>query len=377
MKVSVRSFRVGLHNGILVLLVLALAACAPAKQARKRYFWPPGFENPKIEYINFYQSDRDIHRGEGHWLENAVFGKEAPKLQFVRPSAIAVAKAPGDKRVFVADQGLSQVEVWDFGKQQIRRLQTALEKDFGFILPSGLATDVEGKVYVADSLKKEIDVFGKDETLMQRIADPHLERPTGIAIDNQRKRIYVVDTKAHLINVLSLDGRWLSSIGKRGAGPGEFNFPLDLDLDAKGNLYVLDSMNARVQVLSPEGKFIRQFGERGTEIGSFQIPKGIAVSPSGLVYVTDSMAHRFVVFSVTGDYLESVGGAYAVQGKVAPGGFYLPEGIDVGNDDSIWVVDSLNRMFHQFQYLTPEYLQKHPINPEDVYLPPGFKKANP
>jgi len=372
---TVRSLR---RCGLLLLLLL-LTACAPPKEVRKRYFWPPSFDEPKIEYINFYQSDRDIKRGEEHWLEDAVFGREKARRMFARPSAIATAIDKDDRRVFVADQGMSKVQVWDLAKKDLRVLKSALGEDFVFDLPAGIAVDARKQVYVTDSLKPEIDVFGADERLLHKFSDPHLKRPTGIAVDSVRGLIYVVDTQEHQLDVLKLDGTWLRSIGKRGIAPLEFNFPLGVDLDPQGNLYVLDAMNARVQVISPEGKFLRMFGERGTEIGSFQIPKGIAVSPSGLVYVTDSLAHRFVVFSSDGAFLATIGGEYPVEGnQVAPGGFYLPEGIAVGSDDSIWVADSLNRMFHQFQYLTPDYLQKHPIRPEEVYLPPGmFRPVNP
>jgi len=362
-----------------LLLLLALTACAPAREVRKRYFWPPSFEAPKIEYINFYQTDQDLRRGEDHWLEEAVFGQVQAQLMFVRPSVIAADVREGVRRVFVADQGASQVQVWDLQQQKIRWLKTELGEDFTFMLPAGIAVDAQGRIYVCDSLKGEIDVFGPDEMRAAKLKDAHLKRPTGIAVDDDRGLLYVVDTQEHQVDVLDLDGHWQRGIGKRGTGPLEFNFPLDVDLDAEGNLYILDAMNARVQVASPDGRFLRQFGERGTELGSFQIPKSIAVSPSGLVYVTDSLAHRFVVFDLDGNFLASIGGEYPMEdNKVAPGGFYLPEGIAVGRDESIWVVDSLNRMFHQFQYLTPAYLEAHPIRPEEFYLPPELlNKAKP
>ena len=195
-------------------------------------------------------------------------------------------------------------------------------------------------------------------------------RPTGIAVNAGAGRIYLADPGHHNLDILDLQGRLIKAVGKRGSGHGEFNFPTDLDLDAQGNVYVVDSMNARVQVFDGEGKFLRAFGERGTNPGSFMIPKGIAVSAFGQVYVTDSLAHMVNIYDLEGKYLLSIGGkSIAADGRVAPGGFYLPEGIDSDPKGGLWVVDSLNRMIHHFQYLTPGYLSAHPIEPGQAVVP--------
>ncbi|GAB4565201.1 MAG: 6-bladed beta-propeller [Geothermobacteraceae bacterium] len=355
-------------------LLLLLAACSAPQpqQVRQRYFWPPGDIAPKIEYINFYHADQDVRRGVNDWLEETIFGKDRPRRVFVRPSAVA---SDGRGRLYVADQALSRVLVWDFNQHEIRRLKSIDGHDFRFQLPAGLALDDGGRIYVADSLKKIIYVFGPNERLERKIENGALQRPTGMTFDPVRGGLYVVDTSAHKVHFFDRAGTLVESIGRRGVAPGEFNFPLDCAVDPDGNLFVLDSMNARVQVFDREGAFVRAFGERGTALGSFMIPKSIAVSPSNLVFVTDSQAHKFVVFSREGDFLLTVGGeAPMVDGKVSPGGFYLPEGIDVDSGEAIWVVDSLNRMVHQFQYLTPEYLAAHPILPGQAFLPLELKK---
>lgn len=54
------------------------------------------------------------------------------------------------------------------------------------------------------------------------------------------------------------DGNWLMSWGEPGAGPGEFNTPHSIAVDAKGNVYVADRGNRRIQVFDGNGKFLRQ-----------------------------------------------------------------------------------------------------------------------
>ena len=54
------------------------------------------------------------------------------------------------------------------------------------------------------------------------------------------------------------DGNWLMSWGEPGAGPGQFNTPHSIAVDAKGNVYVADRGNRRIQVFDGNGKFLRQ-----------------------------------------------------------------------------------------------------------------------
>jgi DNA-binding beta-propeller fold protein YncE len=54
------------------------------------------------------------------------------------------------------------------------------------------------------------------------------------------------------------DGRWLGSFGTPGAGPGQFNTPHTIAVDAQGLVYVGDRGNRRIQVFDGDGKFIRQ-----------------------------------------------------------------------------------------------------------------------
>ena len=55
------------------------------------------------------------------------------------------------------------------------------------------------------------------------------------------------------------DGNWLMSWGEPGDGPGQFNTPHSIAVDANGNVYVADRGNRRIQVFDGDGKFLRQF----------------------------------------------------------------------------------------------------------------------
>ena len=85
------------------------------------------------------------------------------------------------------------------------------------------------------------------------------------------------------------DGELLGGIGERGVGPGQFNFPTNVALDATGRLYVTDSLNFRVQVFDSRARAAsRQIGGQGDMPGYFSQPKGLAVDGEDHLYVVDA-----------------------------------------------------------------------------------------
>jgi sugar lactone lactonase YvrE len=76
--------------------------------------------------------------------------------------------------------------------------------------------------------------------------------PTDIALDEEGN-VYVLDTGNHRIQKFDPQGKFLASFGRRGQGPGEFQYPQSLDIDAQGYMYVSDSGNQKIQVLKPDG----------------------------------------------------------------------------------------------------------------------------
>lgn len=87
----------------------------------------------------------------------------------------------------------------------------AQDQNFAFYLPSDIAVDVDGNLYVLDSGNHRIQKFGPDS-------------------------------------------KYIATFGRQGQGPAEFYFPLSLEIDAKGYLYVSDPNNQRIVVLTPDGK---------------------------------------------------------------------------------------------------------------------------
>lgn len=77
--------------------------------------------------------------------------------------------------------------------------------------------------------------------------------PTAMAFDEEGN-IYVLDSGNHRIQKFDAGGKYMATIGNQGQGPGEFQYPQSIDVDSNGMLFVSESMNRRIQILTPEGK---------------------------------------------------------------------------------------------------------------------------
>jgi sugar lactone lactonase YvrE len=72
------------------------------------------------------------------------------------------------------------------------------------------------------------------------------------------------------------------------------------------------------------------------------------VDSFGHVYVVDAMMHGMQLFTRQGELLLSVGN----QGQGA-GEFWLPNGIYITKDNTIYVADAYNKRVQVFRYIGP------------------------
>ena len=78
--------------------------------------------------------------------------------------------------------------------------------------------------------------------------------PSDIATDAEGN-VYVLDSGNHRVQKFDSEGNFLASYGRHGQGPGEFQYPQSIDIDDSGNMYVADSGNQKINILKPNGAF--------------------------------------------------------------------------------------------------------------------------
>ncbi len=330
----------------LALMALLLGACAPVSPGVPEaqavpVFWPAPPDVARVQYLHSFSRADDLGLAKGLFSRLRDFITGAAEDRLLRPMAVLEEKGV----IYVADPGAKSVHRFDTGKGDYDLIQAADEQPLPSVV--GLALGGNGDVYVADSKLGKVLVIraGSRQATPLRLAGGVVQ-PTGLAYDAKADELYVVDTANHVIRVFAGDGSLRRSIGQRGTGDGEFNYPTLLWRSPAGVLYVTDSLNFRVQMLAADGRSLGKFGRMGDGTGDTARHKGVATDSFGHVYVIDALFHAIQIFDQQGRFLLSLGG----QGH-GPGEFWLPAGMFIGSDDRIYVADSYNRRVQVLRYV--------------------------
>lgn len=346
---------------LLMLTLLCTSCAAPQNIVKERYVWPPPPDVARIEWLKTYSSQLDIEKTSSKRFWDSIGGEDAPR-SFKKPTE--VKSIPDLNKFLVSDIGLSAVIVFDLANLEMRTLEVP-DVAPPLHLPLSIAVDAEGSIYLLERRSAAVLVFDKTEKFKRAInlKSVSVSNPTAMVIDRKNGLLYVSDAAARKVVVTDLKGVFIRSIGGAGDAEGAFNLPVAMAINSKGHLLVADAFSARIQIFDGSGGFLSKFGTRGDAPGDFQLIKSIAVDSSDNIYVVDGRAHNISIFNEQGGLLLVMGGFYAstLTGKLAPGGFSLPVGIDIDSTDKIYVVDQMNARVQVFQYYSEEHLRRNQI----------------
>jgi sugar lactone lactonase YvrE len=170
-------------------------------------------------------------------------------------------------------------------------------------------------------------------------AQPYaLGRPTDIGWDAQGN-IFISDgyTNSRVVKYDKF-GKFIKSVGSRGAAPGQMNTPHGLQVDAKGNVYVADRGNARIQVFDNNLTLRAIYDHVGN-------PWTLCITPGPHQYLYSSNSYPdsnpAAARDITGEvYKMELDGT--VVGKFGKAGKQLKEfstihGLDCRNENELWV----------------------------------------
>jgi sugar lactone lactonase YvrE len=238
-------------------------------------------------------------------------------------------------------------------------------------LPSGVAVDASGNLYVADNLNNRIrkvsaagiitTVAGNGSIGYSGDSGPatsaQLSTPTGVAVDASGN-LYIADTNNYRIRKISAAGI-ITTVAGNGTlgcsgdgGPAanaQLSRPDGVAVDASGNLYIADVVCNRVWKVSATGiiAIVAGGGTGGLGDGgpatSAQLnqPAGVAVDASGNLYIVDTGNSRIRKVSATGLITTVAGngslGYSGDRGPAASAQLYYPDGVAVDASGNVYI----------------------------------------
>lgn len=227
-----------------------------------------------------------IENGQGKWLKK--FGKfGAGPGEFNYPMDVLVRQ----NKIYVADMKNSRVQIFSMDGDYIGVIPDPKKHGDLRLGPTSLGSDDEGHLYVS-TLNHEVLVFDTNDRLVKKIGaagelDGELSYPYGVAKD-LKGNLWVADTNNGRVQVFDRNGRYLSKFSG-------LAMPRGVAIDSHDRIYVVDVLQHTVFVLDDEGNVLFQFGSRGLDEGQFNFPNDLAVQDN-TIYVADRENGRISVW---------------------------------------------------------------------------------
>lgn len=204
------------------------------------------------------------------------------------------------RSVLIADANLNFIKEFGAGEQ---------EKDGNFSAPYGIGVAPDGKIYVADARKNNIQVFSADgifEKVFTTVTrkewmkeDPQV---ADVAVDASGN-VYVLEYKHGAVIKYNREGTEVSHFAKRGAEDDQTGYPTFVKLIG-GKFYIADGAKGRVLVTDMGGKVLQKIGKKGVGVGLLQAMGGFDVSDDGMVFIVDRGLGLVQVYKLSdGEYL--------------------------------------------------------------------------
>ena len=351
------------------LLLVALAGCASTpKGPPEEIRWPLPPDVARVKFVRAFRGDDDLRASA---LRKTLRALVEDKRAGIIDQPTGLALSVDEKTLYVTSSTAAPILAVRFAEGKVAKFVTSGEAPKS---PYGAAVDGEDNVYVADSAGNVVLVYTREGRLLRKIGEK-IDRPTGIAVDRRRQLLYVVsgvsqESSQHRVEVFSLAGQHLRTIGTRGSAPGEFNFPTHLAVGKDGTLFVADMLNFRVQEFDPEGGLVGVFGSAGQGPGNFDKAKGVAVDSFGNIYVVDSQTAIVQIFNPRHQVLLGFGGRLERLGYML-----LPTAIAIDSKNTIYVADFAGRCVSEYQLVNTSAADSFPTDAPPDAPKPGAAPA--
>jgi sugar lactone lactonase YvrE len=319
--------------------------------------WPNPPAIARIRYTGFYAAEKisQVEAGndskKAKWMDRLAGTQpqsEAKVLyQLAEPYGLAV---DSKNNLYIADQKVGAIFIFNTETRDLDMIKNKQHAHFVRII--GLAMDDNDRLFVSDPGLRHVMVFNPAHVAEDVITEGLVD-PGAMAIDRENRLLYVSDIELDQVVVYDADSlKLLRKIGTTGhhhelTTLGDFARPSGLAVDADGNLYVCDTLNNRVEIFDADGKFISTFGKAGDGPGYFSRPKGIAIDSDNHIWVADGVQDRVQVYNQEAQLLISFGGH-----GLLPGQFQGIVNIASDKNNRVFTSEIYPGRVQQFRYVT-------------------------
>jgi len=284
---------------------------------------------------------------------------------FSDPYAVAIDK---QGNIFVSDAGEhNQIRKIDNNGAvtpyagSVEGFADGMTDQAAFNTPSGIALDGKGNLLVADTGNHAIRSISP-EGMVTTLAgngkpgyhdgigtQTQFNGPTGIAVD-VAGNVYVADTYNDRIRKISTDGQVSTLAGGNGSGYQDgpaatalFDTPTGVAINSKGELLIADSKNDAVRRLGMDGQVTtvaRALDDEEKPL--MRRPLSIVATHDDHLYIGEAGKGRIIQISPTGEMRGVTGvGINFEPGDETTPRFQHPTGIALNNNGALFVSDSV------------------------------------
>jgi DNA-binding beta-propeller fold protein YncE len=248
--------------------------------------------------------------------------------------------------IYVIDGGNHRVQKFDKDGNFILMWGSngAGDGQFLFHVPpahyGSIAVDKDSYIYVTDAHNR-VQKFDSNGNFLMKFgdtgyADGKFYTLYGVAVDNQGN-IYTVDWTKYEIQKFNGQGEFLQKWEVPSCKPGGISSPYNLVVDGQGQLYVTNQSGNCIQKFDNQGNLLQQWGELGEAEGQFNKPLSLTLDAQGNIYVTDNENSRIQKLDPNGNFL------------AAYGPFDYPVGIAVDQESYVYVVEIVSAQLQKLR----------------------------
>jgi len=241
--------------------------------------------------------------------------------------------------ICIFSAGIQYVCAQDIQFQFIRAIGKSGLYQGEFIKPQGIAVDISGRIYVADTGNNRIQLLLQDSSVYKVYGGfgkdiSQFDGPVSVWAGDGLY-VCIADKNNHRIVILDRVLNYISQIDGRSSADQSLNFryPMSAARSSSGELFILDSENKRVIRYNAGGIPINSFGGNSSAGPPLRLPIKLVLFETQMIYISDGAQRAVIAYDYFGNY----------RGLIGQKILQTPAGLTVSDKGDIILCDSSRR----------------------------------